>query len=107
MGLECGLKIIFLNIRGLRSNISELTQLCFSEIPDIVVVVETFLDSSISERDDSIWIPGYNIACRKDRNANGGGILVYSMESIVIHHNGSNDPPHLEVIWFSTRFNHK
>ena len=104
---ECGLKIISLNIRGLRSNIGELTQLCCSKKPDIVVVVETFLDSSVSERDECIWIPGYNIACRKDRNANGGGILIYSLEGLVIHHIGSNVPSHLEVIWFTTTFNHE
>ena len=67
----------------------------------MVVVVETFLDSSISDGEDCISIPGYNIACRRDRNADGGGIIVYCMEGIAIYHDATNDPKHLEVMWFS------
>ena len=95
------LKIISLNIRGLRSNIGELAHLCRTEKPHVVVVVETLLDSSISECDEGISIPGYNIACRKDRNANGGGIIVYCLDGVAVYHDESNDPSHLEVIWFS------
>ena len=98
---ETDLKIISVNIRGLRSNIGDLAHLCVTDKPHVVVVVETFLDSSVSDSDECISIPGYSIACRKDRNADGGGIAVFCLEGVAIYHDDSYDPSHLEVMWFS------
>ena len=52
-------------------------------IPDIVVVVETWLDNTIA--DEVISVRDYNI-CRHDRNINGGGLLIYIRQSIVFDH---------------------
>ena len=98
---ETDLKTLTLNIRGLRTNIGALANICCQQKPHVVVVVETFLDATVSDGEDCISIPGYNISCRKDRNANGGGIIVYCMEGIAIYHDASHDPTHLELMWFS------
>ena len=66
--------ILEFNIRGLRSNIGELNNLCHELKPSIIVVVETFLHDSVKDRADCITIPGYSLCCRRDRlNAIGGG----------------------------------
>ena len=98
---ETDLKAICLNIRGLRSNIGALANICCTRKPHVVVVVETFLDSTVADGEDCITIPGYNIACRRDRNADGGGIIVYCLEGIAIYHDVKKDPSNLELMWFS------
>ena len=42
--------------------------------PDIICIVETWLDESIS--DNEVGIQNYDIV-RLDRNRHGGGILIY------------------------------
>ena len=61
------LSILEVNIRGLRSNIGELSNLCHELKTSIIVVVETFLDASVEGGADSINIPGYSLSCRWDR----------------------------------------
>ena len=91
-----------MNIRGLRANIGELSNLCHELKPTIVIVVETFLDSTVKDGADSINIPGYSICCRRDRpNSNRGGIAVYCLEGIAIFHDKDLDPEDLELMWFS------
>ena len=90
------------NIRGLRSNVGELANLCNEKQPSIVIVVETFLDSTVLDGDVSIAIPGYSLCCRRDREAtSGGGIAVYCLEGIAVHHEPKGDPKDLELIWFT------
>ena len=36
-----------MNVRGLRSNIGEVSDLCKLEKPSIVIVVESFFDSTV------------------------------------------------------------
>ena len=90
------------NIRGLRSNIGELANICSIKKPSIVIVVETFLDETVPDGADCISIPGYSMCCRRDRKAtSGGGIAVYCLEGIAIHHDPRNDPKDYELIWFT------
>ena len=58
---------IQVNIRGLRSNIGELSNLCHELQPSIIVIVETFLDASVEDGADCIDIPGYTLSCGRDR----------------------------------------
>lgn len=47
--------------------------------PDIVILTETWLTSSIS--DDEIIPPGYTV-CRKDRDSRGGGVAILFREHL-------------------------
>ena len=96
------------NIRGLRSNIGELSNLCLEKKPTIVIAVETFLDSTVQDGADFISIPGYTMCCRRDRTGtSGGGIAVYSLEGVAIHHDPQRDPKDLELMWLSVSLQSK
>ena len=96
------MSILEVNIRGLRSNIGELSNLCHKLKPAVVVVIETFLDDSVKDGADCITIPGYSLCCRRDRlNTTGGGIAVYCLEGIAIYHNSDQDPAEFELMWFT------
>ena len=68
------LKILFFNVRSLLPKIDNLRILISVFSPDIVCLVETWLDADIS--DSEIAIQGYSIT-RLDRNRHGGGVLFY------------------------------
>ena len=96
------LSIIEINIRGLRSNIGELANLCKEKQPTIVIVIETFLDSNVQDGADCITIPGYILSCRRDRTGtSGGGIAAYCLEGIAIHHDPEKEPKNLEIMWLT------
>jgi len=103
------LKILETNIRGLRTNIGELSNLCNEQKPSIVIVVESFLNPSVKDGSDRIAIPGYSLCCRRDRTENHvdqrGGIAIYCAEGVAIHHDAKQDPKHLELMWFSVALN--
>ena len=72
------------NIRGLISHRAELDgrlQLMTSA-PAMVCLNETFLDDSIL--DDQLWLSGYKLVSRRDRNdgRSGGGIACFAAVSI-------------------------
>ena len=69
--------------------------------PHIICIVETWLSNEISSAE--IYIPGYQIY-RKDRNRQGGGILMYVVNSMLV--SLFPDPgPNLELLTLSARFN--
>ena len=98
---------IQVNIRGLRSNIGELSNLCHELQPSIIVIVETFLDAFVEDGADRIDIPGYTLSCRRDRlsktqgGQSGGGIAVYCLEGVAIFHDCTFNPVDLELMWLS------
>jgi len=99
---EKDMTILEVNIRGLRSNIGELSNLCHVLKPSIIVIVETFLDATVNDGADCINIPGYSLSCRRDRpTSNKGGIAIYCLEGIAIFHDSALDPEDLELMWFS------
>jgi len=66
--------ILYFNAHSLLPNIEELRALCPTNSPDIVCVVETWIDNSIL--DCELNIPGYSIV-KHDRNRHGGGVLMF------------------------------
>ena len=54
----------------------ELRLVCMSEQPDVVCIVETWLDENILESE--ISVDNYSVV-RLDRNRHGGGIVMYIM----------------------------
>ena len=80
------LNIYFQNVRSLKTvnkNHNELRNLkhfLTTDSPDILCLVETWLDSNIL--DHELTVEGYS-HFRKDRGSRGGGLLVYSKEDII------------------------
>ena len=68
-----------ININSIRNKISSLKEIISKNV-DILVIEETKIDDTFPE--NYFVIPGYKKPYRKDRNANGGGILVYVREDI-------------------------
>ena len=68
-----------LNINSLRDKFDDLTLIIKGEI-DILVITETKLDDSF--RDAQFSIVGFKAPVRLDRTASGGGIIVYTRDSI-------------------------
>ena len=68
-----------LNINSLRNKYHALCSLIYGCL-DIVVVGETKLDKYFPEM--QFVMPGYKKPYRLDRNANGGGVMIYVREDI-------------------------
>ena len=68
-----------LNINSIRNKFDLLKDLIKDNI-DILILTETKLDESFSE--SQFLIQGYSKPFRLDRNANGGGVMVYVREDI-------------------------
>jgi exonuclease III len=68
-----------LNINSIRNKFEHLKILIIGNI-DILVITETKLDDTFSET--SFMIEGFSKPYRRDRNSNGGGILIYVREDI-------------------------
>ena len=98
-----GLKFLQLNVVSLLRNLDEIRSILYENEIHMFALNETRLDESVGENE--INIPCYNIV-RKDRNRNGGGVLVYIHESInytVIDHDSFST---LEVIMIIIRQKH-
>jgi hypothetical protein len=66
--------MVLSNVRSFNNKYDEVSILLREHCPDIAVFTESWLDSG--SPDTSLAIPGYAVA-RRDRNANGGGILCF------------------------------
>ena len=76
------LKLAHLNIRSLPGNFDEVQSMLIRHPIDIMASCETRLDDVIS--DDEVHVHNFH-TYRKDRNRNGGGVLVYVNNSNVTH----------------------
>ena len=74
-----GFKIMSLNIYALLKCLNELRILAEQEMPHVIWINETKMDSSISDTD--IQIEGYKVVYG-DRNKSGGGVALFIHESI-------------------------
>ncbi len=72
--------IAHLNINSIRNKFCELKDLITTSSLDIVVISETKIDNTFPS--SQFQIPGYKTPYREDRNAHGGGLLVYVKNSI-------------------------
>ena len=86
-----------LNINSLRNKFHSLVEIIHGNL-DILVITETKLDHTFPEK--QFLIPGYRKPYRKDRNRNGGGVMIYVREDIpcdiLIKH---NIPTNIEAIF--------
>ena len=89
--------MLYFNVRSLLPKIDELRIVCASLLPDIVCIVESWLDDNIDDLE--VCVQGYCLH-RVDRNRYGGGILIYvkNVFSCLVAYSGS---PELEFIVLS------
>ena len=71
--------ILYYNARSLLPNIDELRALTLTHMPHLICIVETRLDSNITDRE--IHIENYDII-RQVRNRQGGGVMFFVIKSL-------------------------
>lgn len=90
------MSILYFNARSIVPKHDELCVVVEANNPDIVCIVETWLNADIL--DSVIALPGYQVH-RLDRNWHGGGILVYVRDTFVTSLHAS--PDNLELLTLS------
>ena len=96
---EKGLKMIHLNICGLKDKIDEL-RISLEDTPlDILTMSETHLDDTVT--DEKISIPGYSKPYRKDRSSGNswGGVITYVSASLNSHRREDLELSEVECVW--------
>ena len=71
--------MLYYNARSIIPKLDELRILVPIHNPDVICIVESWLDNSIL--DSELTISNYNLL-RLDRNRHGGGILLYIRDSL-------------------------
>jgi hypothetical protein len=93
--------LLYYNARSLLPKFDYLISSVLIYHPHIICIVETWLCSEINSTE--IAISGYQLY-RKDRNRQGGGILIYVANCMLV--TLFPDPgPNLELLTLSVRFN--
>jgi len=67
------LRILYFNAGSILPKLDELRTLCAMDSPDVVCIVETWLDGEIC--DQELVIDDYCVV-RRDRNRHGGGVFM-------------------------------
>ena len=100
-GEHRGLIFAHLNVHSLLPKLDELrSSLVEPTSLPVVAFSESWLDDTVS--DGEISIPGYS-AFRKDRNRNGGGVVVYVNETLRASKRPDLDNSELEAVWVEIR----
>ena len=99
------LSIISANVRGLQTNIGDLTHsFVMQHNPDIVATVETFFNDQVPENYGRMV--GYTNWYRKDRHVREkGGIAVCFRKSLHVQPLEVDNPPHMEISFFKIWIN--
>ena len=92
VGRQKSCKLAFLNVCSLRKKLGEIQNFINYHNVDIFGIAETWLDCSIS--DSSIHIPHYRLFRRDRGHRPGGGIAVYSRDTLAVsrHAELESDP---------------
>lgn len=96
---DSSLSIFHSNIRSLRNKIAYITDI-ISDF-DVVFFTETHLDCRVSDND--ILLDGFDNPVRKDRNANGGGIIAYCKSDVNLKRRTDLEHEHIECMWFELK----
>ena len=75
------LSIVYFNARSVFRKLDNLKLVCAIHQPDVICIVESWLDKEIS--DSELSLDGYNVS-RVDRNRHGGGILIFVKSTLVL-----------------------
>ena len=88
--------IAHLNINSLRNKFDSLVQLICGNV-DILIIGETKLDGTFPQN-TSFIIDGFKKPYRKDRNTDGGGVMIYVREDIPSQEKEHGLPSKVEAI---------
>ena len=84
------------NIRGIRANLSDL-RICLSPLHDIFCVSETMLSGNVTN--DKLSAINYQSPIRRDRDHNGGGLLIYLSHKVLAKRRVDLESSTVETIW--------
>ena len=104
---DCTSKAVFchLNVRSLLNKMDELRSvLQCAKRPVVFGISETWLNSSVL--DNEVVIPTYDLY-RRDRNSNGGGVLVYVAMGFRSRRRLDLEEDRLEIIWVELHVNRR
>ena len=90
------IRVCQINIRGLHANFSNL-QTSVSNLYDIICIQETMLSNNVN--DDNLKIPGYKKNLRRDRDQNGGGLIIYLSNNIRAKRRPDLESSNNETMW--------
>ena len=93
------IKIIMFNARSLMNKLPQLEILSHLQEPDIILITETWANSSVN--DAELSLKGYGLM-RSDRNTGrGGGCILYYKEHIQIteYHENTRNTKGIQSIW--------
>ena len=90
--------IVQYNINSITANgrLDQLSDICSILKLDILILTESKLDDTIPS--NLITIPGYHEPLRRDRNRNGGGVLIYISENLIFNQKEHLQSPYYEHI---------
>ena len=74
------LSIMYFNTRSVFCKLDNLKLVCAMHQPDVICIIESWLDKEIS--DSELSLDGYNVS-RVDRNRHGGGVLIFVESTLV------------------------
>ena len=92
---ERPLRFLNVNFRSVVGKRAEILHLIDSVKPDVIIGTETWLDSSIGDRE---FMPDYYRVMRKDRNRDGGGVLIAIRDDIQASAVSTLDT-NCEILW--------
>jgi hypothetical protein len=93
------LSIFHGNIRNLRNKVDYISNII--EDYDIVFFTESHLDKLVLDK--NIHFSDYDIPVRKDRNSDGGGIIMYYKPHVNIKRRVDLEKPLVECMWFELK----
>ena len=96
------LRILVINFRSAVGKVPQISFLLQSTKPDIILGCETWMDDTI--KSSEIFPAEYKIF-RKDRNRNGGGVLIAANENLscTVESNLNNSHCDCEIIWIKIK----
>ena len=78
------LRIVTINCQSIKNKLPDLKECVSYAKPDVIIGCETWLDPTVSNSE--ILPQGYNTqVIRKDRNTNGGGVLIAAKDQIQLN----------------------
>lgn len=84
------------NIRGIRSNLSDL-KVKLGSVFDVFGVSETMIGDNVDS--ESLRISGYQSPLRRDRDNHGGGLLVYVSNNVTANRRHDLESSTIESLW--------
>ena len=73
--------LMYINARSVFCKLDNLKLVCAIHQPDVICIVESWLDKEIS--DSKLSLDGYNVS-RIDRNRHAGGVLIFVKSTLVL-----------------------